>query len=513
MQRTKDFFTRAGEWIWQNKWKSIGIALFIFVILFFIFSPKQPKIPLVTEVAARGDLKATVLATGTVTSVTDLALSFSTTDTLRSLRVKVGDTVKQDAVLAMLDNRDELATLTSARGALAAAQAAKQKLIEGASNEEIRVAEVAVENAKADLEQTKREQEQLVANARRALLNSTLAANSVGSATSTTPVISGTYTGMTEGVYTVQIYNSGSGSRFNLTGLEQGGGVVSGTPQPLGTQGLFIQFPGTVYANESWTISIPNTQATNYSTNYNAYQASLQTQGSAVLAGEAVVKAREADLSLKRAAARPAEISLAEADILSAQGKVQTAQVAYENTILRAPADGTITAVDVKLGELVTAQKPVITVQDVSSVYIEANINESDITRVALGQKVMVTFDAFGPEQVFPATISSIDPSSTTVSGVVNYKIKATLDDSTQVLPGMTANMTITTGEKANVVFIPKAALRGENGSSFVYVMTDLKRNKYEKRPVTTGFLGDGNRLEVSAGVSAGDTIVISGVE
>jgi HlyD family secretion protein len=180
---------------------------------------------------------------------------------------------------------------------------------------------------------------------------------------------------------------------------------------------------------------------------------------------------------------------------------------------LRAPADGTITAVDVKLGELVTAQKPVITLQDVSSVYIEANINESDITRVALGQKVMVTFDAFGPEQVFPATISSIDPSSTTVSGVVNYKIKATLDDSTQVLPGMTANMTITTGEKADVVFIPKAALRGENGSSFVYVMTDLKRNKYEKRPVTTGFLGDGNRLEVSAGVSAGDTIVISGVE
>jgi multidrug efflux pump subunit AcrA (membrane-fusion protein) len=73
--------------------------------------------------------------------------------------------------------------------------------------------------------------------------------------------------------------------------------------------------------------------------------------------------------------------------------------------------------------------------------------------------------------------------------------------------------MTITTGEKADVVFIPKAALRGENGSSFVYVMTDLKRNKYEKRPVTTGFLGDGNRLEVSAGVSAGDTIVISGVE
>jgi hypothetical protein len=100
-------------------------------------------------------------------------------------------------------------------------------------------------------------------------LNSTLAANAVGSATSTTPVISGTYTGITEGVYTVQIYNSGSGSRFNLTGLEQGGGMVSGTPQPLGTQGLFIQFPGTVYANESWTISVPNTQAINYSTNYN----------------------------------------------------------------------------------------------------------------------------------------------------------------------------------------------------------------------------------------------------
>jgi HlyD family secretion protein len=234
---------------------------------------------------------------------------------------------------------------------------------------------------------------------------------------------------------------------------------------------------------------------------------------STVISVEAVIKAREADLNLKRAAARPAEISAAEADILSARGKLESAQVAYDNTILRAPADGTITTIDVKLGELVTVQKPVITLEDVSNVYIEANINESDITRVALGQKVSVTFDAFGPEQIFTATVSSIDPSSTTVSGVVNYKIKATLDDPTLVKPGMTANMTITTGEKTDVIFIPKAAVHSLDGLEFVYVVTDLKRKKYEKRGVTTGFVGNGNRVEVVSGLSVGESVVIAGIE
>ena len=236
---------------------------------------------------------------------------------------------------------------------------------------------------------------------------------------------------------------SGGGGQFSISGLETGGGLVSTTaPVALGTRGLFIEFPSnfTAVSGTSWTVQIPNTQASVYAANYNAYQAAIQMRESALVSAQAVVNARQADLALKQADARPAEIAAAEADILSARGKLEAAQVAYDNTLLRAPASGTITAVDVKLGEQVTAQKPVITLEDVSNIYIEANINESDIPRVVVGQKVNVTFDAFGPEKVYDATVSSIDPSSTTVSGVVNYKVKATLADSTGVLPGMTAN-------------------------------------------------------------------------
>jgi HlyD family secretion protein len=514
MRRTGDFFAHIGNWVWNNKWKSLAILAVLAAVLFSVLSPKKPAVPLVTSQVEHGDLKATVLATGTVTSVTDLALSFPTSDTLRTLKVKVGDVVKEGAVLATLDNRDEGAALTSARGAVASAVASKQKLLEGASNEEIKVAETALENAKINLEQTRREQAQLVANAKRALLNSSLAAVPQGN-TTVNPTITGTYNSDLEGTYTLIVYNSNNGTQFSLSGLETGGGVVSTTsPVALGTRGLFIQFPAnfTVTGNTSWTITVPNTQAINYTTNYNVYQAALQTQESATIAGEATVSARQADLDLKRAAARPAEISAADAEVLSAQGKLQTAQVAYDNTILRAPAPGTITAIDVKLGEVVVAQKSVITLEDVSDVYIEADINESDITLVALGQKISVTFDAFGPDQVFIATVSSIDPSSTTVSGVVNYKIKATLDDATLVKPGMTANMTITTGEKDEVLYIPKAAIHTDAGQSFVYIMTDPKKKKYEKRTITTGFIGDGNRVEVTSGLGATDTIVVSEV-
>ncbi len=516
MRRTGDFFAHLGGWIWAHKWKSVGVLILIAVILFSVLSPKKPKTPIVFESVKEGNLKATVLATGTVTSVTDLALSFPASDILRKLSVVVGDKVKSGTILATLDNRDERAALTSAQGAVASAEAAKQKLIEGASNEEIKVAQTAVDNAQAELTQTTKEQNQLVENAHRALLSGGLAAIPVDTKTTIpAPTISGTYTSSQEGTYTIDISSTGGGGQFSISGLETGGGLVSTTaPVALGTRGLFIEFPSnfTAVSGTSWTVQIPNTQASVYAANYNAYQAAIQMRESALVSAQAVVNARQADLALKQADARPAEIAAAEADILSARGKLEAAQVAYDNTLLRAPASGTITAVDVKLGEQVTAQKPVITLEDVSNIYIEANINESDIPRVVVGQKVNVTFDAFGPEKVYDATVSSIDPSSTTVSGVVNYKVKATLADSTGVLPGMTANMTIVTGEKDTVLYIPKAAIHTDGVGSFVYVVTDQKGNKYERRAVTTGFVGDGNQVEITTGLTENDRVIVSDI-
>lgn len=89
-----------------------------------------------------------------------------------------------------------------------------------------------------------------------------------------------------------------------------------------------------------------------------------------------------------------------------------------------------------------------MTLQDINNVYLEANINEANITSIKLGVSVNITFDAFGTEQIFKGSILKIDPSSTIISGVVNYKITANIFNTSELRPGMTANMTILVGEK-----------------------------------------------------------------
>ena len=90
-----------------------------------------------------------------MTSATDLNLSFTTSGVIKNIRVSVGQKVRKGDILANLEQGTELGTLTSARGALLAAQARYQKILDGASSEEIALAEVALKNAETDLENVK----------------------------------------------------------------------------------------------------------------------------------------------------------------------------------------------------------------------------------------------------------------------------------------------------------------------------------------------------------------------
>jgi multidrug efflux pump subunit AcrA (membrane-fusion protein) len=140
---------------------------------------------------------------------------------------------------------------------------------------------------------------------------------------------------------------------------------------------------------------------------------------------------------------------------------------------------------------------------------LEANINEADISQVQIGQPVEVTFDAFGPEQKYQASISHIDPASTVVSGVVNYKIQAEIGgDLALIRPGMTANMTIVVADKKNVLVVPTRAIIDGKQGKVVRVITDAKKKTFTETPVTLGIEGD-DGTEVMSGLSEGQSIVV----
>jgi multidrug efflux pump subunit AcrA (membrane-fusion protein) len=152
-----------------------------------------------------------------------------------------------------------------------------------------------------------------------------------------------------------------------------------------------------------------------------------------------------------------------------------------------------------------------IVLEDISNLYVEALINEANIKNISLEQKVKVTFDALGKENIFNGKVSHIDPSSVASDGVVNYKIKVFLENNDpNIRPGMNAEIVITTFEKEGVLSIPETSLiKKENGSIAVNKITNLKKEKYQEVEVSTGNIGDGNMIEITYGITKEDKIVL----
>lgn len=494
--------------------KKVYIPIIIIVAIVVIFLFRNGNDVTLTKVESNyGNLIQTVKATGQVTSVTDLDLSFKKQGIVKSISVAVGSKVKKGQVLASLSSGSESADLSRARASVAVAEAKLKKVLEGATSEEITLARVSLETAKTDLANATNTQNTLVRNAYSNLLNSNIeAVSSNTNDNKTPPTVSGTYNLGKEGSITLSVYNTGSGVLFSASGLISGAGAVSTTnPQKIGDSGLYILFPSSSdMAGSTWIIDIPNKKASDYLTNQNAYDSAIKTKDAVLSSAQSLVNQREAELSLKQAEARGSDIALAEAEILSAKAGLQQAGANYEDTLIRAPESGTVTKVNIKYGEVSEANKSSIVLQDVSNLYVEALINESNIANIVIGQPVEITFDALGDLNKFTGTVSHIDPSSETSEGIVNYKIKVSINEQNpNIRPGMNSEITITTLNKPEVFAISKAAIVERDGKSYVNLVTNEKKNTYKEVEVTTGVSGDGNMIEILSGVTRGDNIAI----
>jgi len=443
----------------------------------------------------------------------DVSLAFPKSGRISNVDVNTGDIVHKGQILAEIASIDAEGAVSQATGALEVAKANYEKILNGATGADIDVLKVAVSRAENNLEKTKSTQDTLVQNAYYNLLNSTSeAVPADGTSDYVAPTISGSYSLGKEGAINLESYYSTNGTSFKVTGLTSGSGTSNSIiSQPIGDSGLYIKFPSTTNISvTNWVINIPNKKASNYLANYNAYQAAVKTQESALSDASSLIDQRTAELSLKTAAARGSDIDLAKADVVSAEGQLQGAQSKYDDTIIKSPANGTITRIDIKIGELASALNEVMVIQDISNIYIETNINEANITSLSVGMPVDINFDAFGPDQVFKGAITKIDPASTLVSGVVNYKVTASVEKVDNLRPGMTANLTINAKEKKQVIAVQtRAIITDKTGAKTIRLVTNTKTKSYKEVGVTTGLEGDGGLVEVTSGLSLGDEFIV----
>ena len=233
---------------------------------------------------------------------------------------------------------------------------------------------------------------------------------------------------------------------------------------------------------------------------------------------------REKDLYAKGLASQQeydqsnANLNRVLASIEVAKAGVKAAEVAMENTLIRAPFDGTVLTKDAEVGEIVapfggstTSKTAVVTIADMKSLLVETDVSESNIEKIKPGQDCEIILDAY-PEKSYQGYVFKIVPTADRSKATVLVKVGFKNYDS-RVLPEMSAKVNFYTQkmdekltDQKPVLVVPNSALREENGKTYIFKIDNEKARKVEVK------LGQrfGDFSEITSGLSNGDQIIDS---
>jgi HlyD family secretion protein len=157
-------------------------------------------------------------------------------------------------------------------------------------------------------------------------------------------------------------------------------------------------------------------------------------------------------------------IKAAEATLMQTRGALKQAETNLNYATIRSPVDGIVVSRNIDVGQTVAAsfQTPTLftIAQDLTKMQIETSVDESDISRLKVGQPASFTVDAY-PELQFSGTVNQIRNAPVVTQNVVTYVTVIGVDNKElQLKPGMTANVSVQTQKKDDVLKIPNSALR-----------------------------------------------------
>jgi HlyD family secretion protein len=216
----------------------------------------------------------------------------------------------------------------------------------------------------------------------------------------------------------------------------------------------------------------------------------------------------EANLNASEQSAKsrysPAELARAQAALQDAEASRRAAQQVLAQTAVRAPSAGTVYNLNVKATEFVEQGKTLLEMADLHHLRVRAYFDEPEIGRLAIGQPVIIKWDArqgvvwHGHIVRTPSTIFQYN-----TRNVGEALIHIDDNPDGQLLPDTNVTVTDTTSSQANVLSIPREALRSENGRAFVYKIVG---DELKKTVVVTGAINI-SRVAIVSGLSAGDWV------
>lgn len=234
-------------------------------------------------------------------------------------------------------------------------------------------------------------------------------------------------------------------------------------------------------------------------------------------------RSAEAELALARTSAgrartlaqsrniAEASVERAEADLQVRAARVAALEAMIQKRTIGAPFDGVLGIRLVNIGQYLDPGQPIVSIQDLSVVLCDFTVSQKDLPRLAIGQEVRLTTDAY-PGHVFTGTLSAIEPAVAKDSGMV--LVQARIPNSDEKLrPGMFAKVAVALDGSGTVVAVPQTAISYSLYGDSVFVVRDGggEAEKTVERVVVSSGERRGGEVAIVAGVKPGDLVVTAG--
>lgn len=194
-------------------------------------------------------------------------------------------------------------------------------------------------------------------------------------------------------------------------------------------------------------------------------------------------------------------------EIATLEARIAAAQATIALSRLEAPFAGTVTLVEIKPGDQVSPGTAAVRIDDLSNLLVDVRVSEVDINRVVVGQPVNLTFDAILGRE-YRGLVSDVSPVGQNTQGIVEFVITVELTDPNgDVKPGMTAGVNVVVNQLENVVLVPNRAVRVQDGQRVVYV---LRNGSLEQVPISLGASSDTMSQVLDGNLQNGDNIVLN---
>ncbi len=229
------------------------------------------------------------------------------------------------------------------------------------------------------------------------------------------------------------------------------------------------------------------------------------------------VSAAQQAYSLQKAGSRQEDIDQARAEVILARGSLQTIQTQIDDTVIRAAFNGLVLRKYADPGAFVTPMTAGSSVTSATSSSLlslastneaVANVSESNISKIRIGQPVVIEADAY-PGKTFQGQVAEISTQAIVQQNVTSFLVKSRiLSDSTRMLrAGMNISLDFKVGQLQNALTVPTIAVTRQNDTAGVYVLGPDQRPRFI--PVTTGSTID-NRTEIKTGLNGTERVLMS---